>query len=602
MNAQVLEVSVSDFRPYPRVEPKMVQAEREELDNMILQMRELLRLNPAAAPGIVEELRWRSEAIGYTPGTIHALRFQSRLIRITNVEEAHTLLQDALALCEPLNDMELKGIVLSDLAVHYDLVLDLNHALEYNLRAIAAFQFVAAPMPLPTILANAGAAYCTLGDYATGLSYFEEAYKTAQRLGDSYGTALSQFNIARMRTEFGAFVEAQSHTKQALEIVRALEHKSLEAQLLLLSGRQELGLGNPEEALFHFDRAADLACLVKEPQHLCYIYAGMGEAYQALQHDEEAERHFQVALQHACSMEYAYGEVEARRRLGTFLISHGRLPEAKEQFLATIALCEKIHELKALYEAYAEMSRLCEREGDTAGTLLYFRRYHEAERELYSQEALQKMSSVVIRLGVEKAQKEAEIERLRNVELQAAHEKVSRLLEQVQNQAKELERQATHDGLTGLYNRRYLDDYIAREFAQAKRSEIPVSVIIADLDNFKMINDRFSHGVGDYVLRTVAMLFRDYCRQTDVIARYGGEEFVVVMQHTKATEAASVCEQLRHAVETFPWHTAHPDLVVTLSIGIEEDFTSSNHEQLLSLADKRLYEAKRNGKNRICLA
>jgi diguanylate cyclase (GGDEF)-like protein len=183
---------------------------------------------------------------------------------------------------------------------------------------------------------------------------------------------------------------------------------------------------------------------------------------------------------------------------------------------------------------------------------------------------------------------------------------VEQRTEELRLKSKELERQATHDKLTGLYNRRYADDYLARQFEQSRRSDQDFTIALADIDHFKRINDRYSHAVGDQVLSRVAEILHSRCRQTDVVARYGGEEFLLCFPDTSATFAEQICGQIRRAVESADWSDLFErgpqpldGFRVTMSFGIAVQRADSRPSSLLSEADIRLYRAKNNGRNRV---
>ncbi len=108
----------------------------------------------------------------------------------------------------------------------------------------------------------------------------------------------------------------------------------------------------------------------------------------------------------------------------------------------------------------------------------------------------------------------------------------------------DLEEETRRDALTGVYNRSYLDQYLAREFEHSIRQHWPLSIAFADLDNFKAINDTYGHQAGDRILQSTARILRDNTRETDLISRYGGEEFVVVLPATDAETAHSICERI----------------------------------------------------------
>ena len=161
------------------------------------------------------------------------------------------------------------------------------------------------------------------------------------------------------------------------------------------------------------------------------------------------------------------------------------------------------------------------------------------------------------------------------------------------------------DGLTGLNNRRYLDNHLKILFDRAAVRGRPISICMTDIDRFKLVNDTYGHDVGDEVLREFAARIRSTVRGADLACRYGGEEFVVVMPDTSMELATSVAERLRAIIEDKPFHVRSIDreLSITASLGIA---TSSGAfgapDELLKQADRALYEAKHTGRNRVVAA
>jgi diguanylate cyclase (GGDEF)-like protein len=155
-------------------------------------------------------------------------------------------------------------------------------------------------------------------------------------------------------------------------------------------------------------------------------------------------------------------------------------------------------------------------------------------------------------------------------------------------------RESRTDALTGLSNRRGIEERLNDEVARAIRFGHPLAVLMIDLDDFKSINDRYGHAAGDDILRSTAVAIDDSVRSIDIAGRYGGEEFLVVLPETDASGAEVVAERIRASVER---------LGATVSIGLSplraEDSSASI---LVGRADEALYEAKRTGKNRIALA
>jgi diguanylate cyclase (GGDEF)-like protein len=173
-------------------------------------------------------------------------------------------------------------------------------------------------------------------------------------------------------------------------------------------------------------------------------------------------------------------------------------------------------------------------------------------------------------------------------------EESERRLEAALAQVEEL---STTDALTGLNNRRAFERRLAAEFEGAKEARAPLSFLIVDVDNFKEFNDTLGHLAGDELLKTVAILLKEYTRANDVVARYGGDELAVILPHTGKETALQIADRLRSEAERrFSGR-------VTLSIGAATLTSEMSHaEALLAAADGALYRAKDSGRNRVCCA
>ncbi|MBN2895319.1 MAG: GGDEF domain-containing protein [Campylobacterales bacterium] len=162
-----------------------------------------------------------------------------------------------------------------------------------------------------------------------------------------------------------------------------------------------------------------------------------------------------------------------------------------------------------------------------------------------------------------------------------------------------LERLSIIDPLTGLYNRRKIDTLLSQALEESLRHNAPFSLCILDIDNFKQINDTFGHVVGDRVLQQLSALLQNELRTLDTVGRWGGEEFIIIMRRCGTKEALMVLERLRAHIETYPFESA---LKVTCSFGLHGVMQGSgDKQQLISCADRALYSAKSEGKNRVAL-
>jgi two-component system cell cycle response regulator len=157
------------------------------------------------------------------------------------------------------------------------------------------------------------------------------------------------------------------------------------------------------------------------------------------------------------------------------------------------------------------------------------------------------------------------------------------------------------DPLTGLHNRRYMEGHLRTLVKEAVQSGRPLSLLLADIDFFKAVNDTYGHDGGDAVLREFAARFRRNTRGIDLACRMGGEEFVIIMPETDLNSAFNVAERLRRCIAAEPFQiNAETRARITASVGVAAlESTADTHETLFKRADRALYAAKRDGRNRV---
>jgi diguanylate cyclase (GGDEF)-like protein len=177
------------------------------------------------------------------------------------------------------------------------------------------------------------------------------------------------------------------------------------------------------------------------------------------------------------------------------------------------------------------------------------------------------------------------------------------LCRQVREANTQIEKLSVTDPLLGIFNRRYLHEWLPQEAARSRRYGQPLSLVMADLDHFKKINDTYGHQSGDRVLRHAVDLARSALRVSDWIARYGGEEFVIVLPETALLGAQAVAERMRRMCSETPVELPETKLLVAASFGVAtiDGVAASNEDAdaMLREADKALYESKRAGRNRV---
>ena len=448
----------------------------------------------------------------------------------------------------------------------HDALGDFSSALDCQFRALAIDQRSGDDSSRAATLRTIGVVYSNSGDPASGLDFYRRSLALCTQPGDVVERGKALNNIGINLKNLGQLEEARAALTEAHEVF--------------------VGLGLP------LQQSATL-------NNLGLVQERMGDL-------EGAERTMREALALSEATGYGLGVAHAGLGLGRLCLAQDRIEEARHRLVGALAVCER-HRLKPTqYEVHEALAHLHERTGDPRAALAHFRQFHALEREVRSEAARDKLRALQIQFELAAARREAEVERERqesltraNAELDALNVSLTEANLQKTMLLDQLERQTYEDALTGLANRRRLDQRLADEFALALRHARPLAVAMADLDHFKAINDRYSHAVGDAALRAIAKILAANVRHTDLVARFGGEEFVVVLVETDAAAALRVCEKLRAAVAHHAWSSIHPGLSLTISIGVCADTTVPTHDRMLAVADRNLYTAKAAGRDRV---
>ena len=168
---------------------------------------------------------------------------------------------------------------------------------------------------------------------------------------------------------------------------------------------------------------------------------------------------------------------------------------------------------------------------------------------------------------------------------------------------RQMSESALRDGLTKTFNKRYLSERLESEFNYATRHSTPLALLFLDIDHFKKINDAYGHPGGDFVLTALSKLINEILRAEDILARYGGEEFAIISRGSQVGEGEVMAERLRRLVEEHPFDYEGKPIHVTISVGVAgiPHPGVQGPADLIAVADEMMYEAKRSGRNRVCV-
>jgi len=254
----------------------------------------------------------------------------------------------------------------------------------------------------------------------------------------------------------------------------------------------------------------------------------------------------------------------------------------------SLAIATEVGAKTRARNAHEELAKTCEAMGDMGRALTHFKAFHALDREVHGVETRRAAQAHLMKVEIERVQREAEFHRRQNADLSLANEKLAR--------------EARQDELTGLANRREFDRALAVAFDAAVAGDRSLAIVLFDVDHFKRTNDRHTHVVGDAVLQEIAATLTAACRATDGAFRYGGEEFVLLLRDAGRIEAVTIAERVRGAVAARDWNGLSTGLLVTMSAGVAAGTRFASAAEMLRTADEQLYRAKRNGRNRVCAA
>jgi len=428
---------------------------------------------------------------------------------------------------------------------------DYGAAMEYFLEGLRIAQSIGDELGRVRVLGNIGVVRTELGEYDLALEAHLEVRAVSERLGHSIAYSTGTINTVVASYHLGRYDEALELGEAHLPLVRKLGVRQHEVVLRAYLTHCLVEAGRAAEAVAPAALALPLAQDVGDYEHLANLRVGYARALHGTGRSEEAEQQLKLAL------------ADTR--------GHGVQPQERNVLRHLADVCAAREDWRAAYE--------------------YAAAYHALERTLHAQDVDRRTKVLSAQLQVEILKREAEVERLRNVELARANSDLRAAQET-------LAYRATHDALTGLANRAHFQAEVERHLAHADGAH--VAVLFMDLDGFKQINDTLGHDAGDELLREVAARLKGCVRAGDLVARLGGDEFTVLLPALRSAGDAERVARKMLGVVTCPFDLRGRVLTVTGSIGVAvAPHDGRDVVTLQKHADVAMYHAKRDGKNAV---
>ncbi len=559
----------------------------DEQNNEAWQTR---NVDPIKAIELASVVLKQARAISYQKGiadSLHTIGFGQA--RISDYVNARVNANEAIKIYRDLNDCVNEQKVLNTLGTIEGISGNLTKAIKILDKSLKLAEELNQELAIAMAYHNMAIAYGELGDFDISLEYYLNALELYEKLGEAESAHKTLQNIGVIHINLEKYDEALVSLLKTAELLKNTDDKETAALAYINIGRSYSKLKKYKPAVSYLRKGLNILRDMGSYLNMSYALGELGTVNMKLKKYEEAQSFMQESI--AIKLEYSdySGLAESYYNLGRLYLELDNIEVAIETFLKALELANgakaKLH-LKHINE---ELSAAYEKLDDYKNALKYLRNHLRVRKELFEDANSGRVQAMLTKHEIAQNEKDREIVR-RNAELNIANERLQLL-------TRELEKQAKEDSLTQLYNRRYFDTILEKEYGRSQRYLKNMSVMICDIDNFKQVNDKFSHQIGDQVLIKVAEIFKESVRENDTIARFGGEEFVAVFPESDSQEAYLICERIRKSIENYPWYEIKAELKVTVSLGICDDTSLGSGETMISRADDALYEVKNNGKN-----
>jgi diguanylate cyclase (GGDEF)-like protein len=460
------------------------------------------------------------------------------------VDQASIYLTRAYRMSSGIERTRQRVLAADTLAIVMRDLRDFSQALALNKEVIDSDIERGATFNLATSRFMRGAILREMGDYKAAIAEFDASRAISLQMSDTLGVAYDDLLLCTSNVELGELKAARAQCTSALEAFSSVQSVEPQKQAFAALAQIDLAEGNAAAALMKLNRVLDKDGRDLVARRLAQVYELRARTYAALGQHQKALEDYKVHMQRS---------------------------------KAAIA-AEKASEAAAL-RARFETDREIER-----NTFL--------QRELEIQNERLAAQSDRLRLLIVAAVAGACMIAL-----------LTYLLLINRKQKQMLVRIALQDDLTELPNRRRTLELAGEAFEQARRDGTPLTIGLIDLDHFKLVNDRFGHAVGDFVLQEFARLSRRVVRDTDVVGRWGGEEFLILLPDTTLDVGLAIVERVREEALKIKGGTVADDLRVSLSAGLATNEGNPAHlEEIIASADAALYDAKKGGRDLVCVA
>ncbi|HHO56755.1 MAG TPA: diguanylate cyclase [Trueperaceae bacterium] len=533
----------------------------------------------------------QAKQIAYTKGIAESLHIvcYGQATKTAEYDQARVNGQNALAIFTDIDDKVARQRVLNTLGLVEGISGNLTKAIEFFDRSLLLANELDLILARAKAFHNLAVAYEGINDFDISLDYYLKAIEIYENANDTKNVYKALQNIGVIHYNLENYDEALNSLLKTVEIYKDSNDKNTRGLAFLNIGRSYHKLNDYKKALDYLEQSIIILEQAGNRPGLSDALAEIGLVYMDMKMFTEAKDYITKSIKSKKALNDAIGLASSHYFLGKLYFEQNQKPKALKTLLKALNLAQKAQAKLLTQDINKELANSYKIIKNYKKAYRHLSEHVKIRAELFERDSYNRTQTLLVRHKIAQDDKDREIMR-RNRELQIANENLKILTQRLEKQTKE-------DSLTKLYNRRHFDNILEKEFKRSHRYQKPLAVMICDIDNFKQVNDKFSHSVGDQVLIQIAQIFKNNIRANDTIARFGGEEFIALFPESNADKALEICERLRISVEKHPWHKINPELKITISIGICDDKTLANGEAMISKADDALYEVKESGKN-----
>ncbi|QLG89117.1 GGDEF domain-containing protein [Chitinibacter bivalviorum] len=520
---------------------------------------------------------------------------EARRLFVVNCESSLVLAQAALASAEQIQSNELKAQALLLIANSQSILQQTDQAIT-NFNAALELGKKLGQRKLQSACFD-GLAFCYQAQRMTqqALQAWLNALQIAQLDDDVERYIHAYLGIANLYFQHDNFDQAFYYQTQALEWAQLHGDQDLQSKTQLHLAATLIKLKEYSFAEQLLMKTEDDLILPERLGWLAEINQYLGQMNMARQDWIRARAFYQAAYDLNLNTVSRWGQVQSLLGLGQLNARLNDFPQAERQLLQALELAEHMEDDHLRQNIHFELSALFEAKGDYIRATMHHIGFHNYYLRLLQQNRHDQLDALSSRrlnqaeIKLQLLRSELELKQL----MQQRHQEHERM--------QQLESAAFHDALTGALNRHALDAQLPVLMQQIAQEGGSLCLIMIDFDHFKQVNDRYSHHIGDEVLKNGLHLLHALTRDTDLLARYGGEEFVLILPRVEPHVACKIAERMRQKIANFNWGSLAPELAVTISLGCAQWQHAMSAQMLFEAADAALYQAKHQGRNQVCL-